>query len=37
MANPLIAQGVLNLLRASVTWNNFQGLNVTAGFVGLRS
>ena len=33
MANPLIAQGVLNLLRASVTWNNFQGLNVTASYL----
>jgi len=33
MGNPLVDQGVLNLLKASVTWNNFPGLNVTASFI----
>lgn len=31
--NPLIDQGVLNRVRASVTWTNFPGLNVTAPFL----
>lgn len=34
MANPLVAQGVLNRLRGSVTWNSFPVLNVTAAFLG---
>ena len=32
--NPLINQGTLNRLRASVTWDNFPGLNVTAPYLG---
>ena len=31
--NPLIDQGVLNRIRASVTWANFPQLNVTAPFL----
>lgn len=31
--NPLIDQGVLNLLKASVVWSDFPGLNVTAPFL----
>ena len=31
--NPLINQGILQLLRAAVTWNDFQGLNVTAPYL----
>lgn len=31
--NPLIDQGVLNLLKASVVWSDFPGLNVTASFL----
>ena len=34
MPNPIIPQGTLNRLRASVTWPNFPGLNVTAPFLG---
>lgn len=34
MANPLVSQGVLNRLRASVVWPAFPGLNVTAPFLG---
>lgn len=34
MANPLQAQGVLNRLKASVVWNSFSSLNVTAAFLG---
>lgn len=34
MANPLISQGSLNRLRASVTWGNFPNLNVTAPYLG---
>lgn len=34
MANPLIAQGVLNRLRASVTFASNAGLNVTASYLG---
>lgn len=33
-ANPLVAQGTLNRLRASVIWTNFPGLNVTAPYLG---
>lgn len=33
MANPLVAQGTLNRLRASVIWANFPALNVTAPFL----
>lgn len=39
MANPLIAQGTLNRLVASVIWQNFPFLNVTPSFLnreGLR-
>ncbi len=39
MPNPLVAQGVLNRLRASVVWTSFPGLNVTAPYLakqGLR-
>lgn len=32
--NPLVAQGTLNRLRASVTWPNFPQLNVTASYLG---
>ena len=31
--NPLVAQGVLNLLAANVTWAAFQALNVTASYL----
>ena len=31
--NPLVDQGVLNLLKAAVTWADFGGLNVTASFL----
>lgn len=31
--NPLIDQGVLNRIKANVTWANFPGLNVTAPFL----
>jgi hypothetical protein len=31
--NPLIAQGSLNKLRASITWSSFPGLNVTAPYL----
>lgn len=31
--NPLVDQGVLNLLKASVVWSDFPGLNVTASFL----
>jgi len=34
MANPLISQGSLNRLRASVVWNSFPSLNVTASYLG---
>jgi hypothetical protein len=33
MANPLIPQGTLNRLNASVIWTNFPSLNVTSGFL----
>jgi len=33
VGNPLVDQGVLNLLKASVTWDDFQGLNVTAPYL----
>lgn len=31
--NPLVDQGVLNLLKASITWTDFPGLNVTAPYL----
>ena len=34
MANPLIAQGSLNRLRASVTIPAFPGLNITSSYMG---
>jgi hypothetical protein len=34
MANPLVPQGTINRLRASVTVTNFTGLNVTASYLG---
>ena len=34
MANPLVVQGVLNRLRASVQIPSFPGLNVTSSFLG---
>lgn len=34
MPNPLIAQGTLNRLRASVTWSANPTLNVTAPYLG---
>jgi hypothetical protein len=34
MANPLIAQGVLNRVRASVIWTAFPSLNITAPYLG---
>lgn len=34
MANPLIAQGTLNRLRASVVWPGFASLNVTSSYLG---
>lgn len=34
MSNPLVDQGVLNRLRASVIWNDFPELNVTASYLG---
>ena len=33
MGNPLVAQGVLNRLKASVVWTSFPALNVTAPFL----
>ena len=34
MPNPLIAQGSLSKIRASVTWGSFPQLNVTAPYLG---
>lgn len=34
MPNPLIAQGTLNRIRASIVWNDFPQLNVTASYLG---
>jgi hypothetical protein len=34
MANPMVAQGVLNRVRASVIWTLFPALNVTAPYLG---
>jgi hypothetical protein len=34
MPNPLIAQGSLNRIKASVVWNDFADLNVTAPYLG---
>lgn len=36
MPNPLISQGSLNRLRASIVWPANASLNVTAGFLGRR-
>lgn len=33
-SNPLVAQGQLNRIKASVTWDDFPELNVTAPFLG---
>jgi|SRR5581483_5325364 len=33
MGNPLIDQGILNRIKATVTWTNFPDLNVTAPFL----
>lgn len=33
MANPLVVQGTLNRILASVVWQNFPALNVTAPFL----
>ena len=33
MGNPLIAQGTLSRIRASITWNSYPALNVTAPFL----
>lgn len=32
--NPLVPQGTLNRIRASVQWSSFPGLNVTTSFLG---
>ena len=34
ISNPLVNQGSLNRVIASVSWPNFPGLNVTAAFLG---
>ena len=34
MANPIVPQGALNRLRASVTVTGFPGLNITASYLG---
>lgn len=34
MSNPLIQQGTLNRLRASVVWPGYPALNVTASYLG---
>jgi hypothetical protein len=34
MANPNVPQGVLNRVKASVSWANFPSLNVTAPYLG---
>ena len=34
MANPLVAQGVLNRLKANVNWTGFPALAVTPGYLG---
>lgn len=34
MSNPLITQGTLNRLQASVTWPDYPALNVTASYLG---
>lgn len=34
MPNPLVPQGTLNRLRASVLWPSFDALNVTASYLG---
>lgn len=32
--NPLVDQGILNRIKASLVWTNFPALNVTASFLG---
>ena len=34
MANPLVAQGTLNRLKASAVWDSFPSLNVTPPYLG---
>ena len=34
MGNPLIPQGILNRVRASVIWTSFPSLNITAPYLG---
>lgn len=34
MANPLIDQGILNRLQASIVWDTFDNLNVTPSYLG---
>lgn len=34
MANPLVSQGTLNRLQASVVWANFPSYNVTPSYLG---
>jgi hypothetical protein len=34
MANPMVAQGVLNRVKASIVWTLFPQLNITAPFLG---
>ena len=34
MANPIVPQGTLNRLRASITITSFPGLNITASYLG---
>jgi hypothetical protein len=36
MSNPLVAQGVLNRLKAQVVWNANPDLNVTASYLGVE-
>ena len=32
--NPLVAQGQLNRLKASISWDSFPALNITASYLG---
>jgi hypothetical protein len=34
MPNPLVSQGTLNRIQASIVWNNFPTLNVTPAYLG---
>jgi hypothetical protein len=36
MADPLVALGSLNKLRASVVWNSFPQLNITSSYLGME-